>query len=164
MALPNTFLKVILPSEWPCRTHFWRFFCRPNDPAEHIFKGFFAVRMALPNTFLNVFFAVRMALPNTFLKVFLPSEWPYRTHFWRFVCRPNGPTEHIFEGFFAVRRLSEKIFQPLGLVISFAVIFRLKTKVPWVRYRGKTKKKLFCFSTGETKKTCSGRQNNFDFS
>ena len=30
------------------------------------------------------FLAVRMALPNTFLKVFLPSEWPYRTQFWRF--------------------------------------------------------------------------------
>ena len=43
------------------------FFCRPNGPTEHVFEGFFAVRMALP---------------NTFLKVFLPSEWPYRTHFY----------------------------------------------------------------------------------
>ena len=55
MALPNTFLKVFLPSEWPYRTHFRMFFCRSNDAAEHIFECFFAVRMALPNTFFNGF-------------------------------------------------------------------------------------------------------------
>ena len=43
MALPNTFLKVFLPSAWPYRTHFWMVFSRPHGPTKHIFEWFLAV-------------------------------------------------------------------------------------------------------------------------
>ena len=49
------------------------------------------------------FFAVRMALPNTFLKVFCRPNGPTEHIFECFFCRPHGPAEHIFEGFFGVR-------------------------------------------------------------